>query len=64
MITERDYKIYNNLLARKYGKTIKEIEEIVKEKPEFLQGYIEHLESDYKDLDETYHRNYGNNYYE
>ena len=64
MITDRDYKIYINLLAREYGKTVKEIEKIVKEKPELLQGYIEHLETDYKDLDEKYHKNYRNNYYE
>lgn len=64
MITDRDYKIYINSLAKEYGKTVEEIEKIVKEKPEFLQGYIEHLETDYKDLDEAYHRNYGNNYYE
>lgn len=63
LVTKENRDYYIKRMARHYGNTIEEIEESVKDNPERLEGFAEHLANDYED-DRPSHRNYGGKYYE
>lgn len=63
LVNKENKQKYIQSLARHYNKTIEQVEKEVEENPDILEGWAEHLANDFEDLP-SYHRNYGNKYYE
>lgn len=60
MLEDKEY--YIKRMAIHFKKDEEQIRKEVKERPEILEGYAEHLANDLND-ERTSHRHYRNNYY-